>query len=554
MATIDTTSSASTAVSTPASSVTLFARASERRVVIGIIVLVLLMTTALFVFANVSAPADRQFMGIALNAADHVQYFSWMRDLSSAPLASVRLTPEPNAPAYFNLLWWALGNFGRLTGLDYAASFSLLRFVAAAFVLACAYGFVRLTVVDTAQRRIAFFLAAFGGGLGVVWVVVKYLTGRSNSASLFPFDLFTVEHNTFLQTLAFPHFALALGLVIATFGLVLIALRQRKLRYAVAAGLVALILGLQHAYDLVTVYAVLGLFGALTWVRDRKFPTFLFACGVIVVALSIPPAAYAFLLVSADPVWRAVFSQFDLAGAFTPDPLHLPILLGVPFVLALAAFRPRMLRSRTDVELFVGAWFVSHFVLIYLPVDFQIHLLLGWQIPIAILAAGALVTRVGPWLARATRLHANAVTAAVLALCVVTNAYLYAWRFVELGRHEEPYYLRADEVAALTWLERNVTQADVVLADLRFGQYVPTWTDARAFLAHWTGTLDYNGKRELATKVLSSETAEADRRAILSRYGVTYVVVDARAHPDTAFDASYAAAFAQGAVTVYRAP
>ncbi len=62
---------------------------------------------------------------------------------------------------------------------------------------------------------------------------------------------------------------------------------------------------------------------------------------------------------------------------------------GLPFLLALyTAIRqnPLQLQGVSDNDLFVRGWFWISFVLVYLPVDYQIHMLNGWQVPIAILA------------------------------------------------------------------------------------------------------------------------------------------------------------------------
>lgn len=523
------------------------ARFGEWRFVAAMAIVALILTSAPYIFAVATAPDAQHFMGLALNVPDHVQYFSWMRDLSYANLASDRLTPEPNQPALFNLLWWVTGRFGLAAGLDYAALHTLLRLLSIPLLLGCAYAFLRLAVAEERQRRIAFVLFTFGGGLGIVWIAVKYLAHLPEAP--FPFDIYTSEPNTFIDLLGFPHFSIALALIIAVFGLLLVALKRRQLRYAVAGGLIALVLGLQHTYDLVTLYAVFGLFGLLTWLRDRRFPVFLFVCGVIIVGLSAPPALYSFLLVKKDPIWGEVLSQFDLAGAFTPDPLHLPILLGVPLLLAIAAFRPRMLQSRSDTEMFVAAWFVSHFVLAYLPVDFQIHLLLGWQMPIAILAAAALAR-----IAR-IRFQPKLIVTGLLALALITNAYVLTWRFIELRRYETPYFMSKDDVAALDWLSANSAANDVVLATLDFGQWVPTWSDARAFVAHWTGTLNFLAKRDTAEAFVNGRLTGAEQLAVLKEYSVTYVVRSSLDDPaGAALDRSsyLRPAFSAGGVTIYR--
>ena len=46
------------------------------------------------------------------------------------------------------------------------------------------------------------------------------------------------------------------------------------------------------------------------------------------------------------------------------------------------------------------AWFVANFFLLYIPTDFQVHMLNGWQVPMGILATLALYDWVAPGLGR----------------------------------------------------------------------------------------------------------------------------------------------------------
>lgn len=521
----------------------------------AIIILVLVITALPSLYAYLSTPEDRYFTGVIFNIPDHNQYFAWMRDLAHDNLAPNRLTAEPNAPAFFHLLWWTAGRLSVPFGLEAGTTFGILRVVGAVVMLAVAYAFFRVVVPDLAQRRLAFAIFALGGGLGMFWVGVKYLRGLADAP--FPFDIYTSEPNSFFLALAFPHFAIALALVIAIIGLTFVAYQRRQLRYAVAAGLVGTLIGLQHAYDLLTVAAVLGGFTLLVWWRDRRFPVFLLKAGLIIAVFTVPPGAYLSHLVLTDATWGGKLAQFDNAGAWTPGPLHLPLLLGVPFVLALLAFRPRMLRSRSDGELLIAVWFLAHFILAYLPLNFQIHLLLGWQVPIAALAAAAILRVVQPWAAAKWHRTGTILTVcALLGLSVLTNFYLVAWRVYDLGRHEQPYFLSADEVAALRWLETTTTRNDVVLGTLEINQHVPVWTDARAFLAHWAGTLNYFDKVAAANHVLDPATPPTERQVILDTYGVTYVIARERdvrrADLARAAAAQLAPVFEQGEVTVFK--
>lgn len=518
---------------------------------VGVAILAMLALTSVpYIYAYMSTPADRHYIGLMMGVPDHLQYFSWMRDLSKQALASNRLTSEPNAPAFFNLLWWSAGRLGALTGLDYPALFQIMRVLAIALCLSSAYAFFQTVIDDQRQRRLAFLIFAFGGGLGVLWVVLKYIQRLADVP--FPDDIYTAEANTFFISLAFPHFTMATGLLSATFTFILMALRKQRLMYALGAGGVAMVLGLQHTYDLIIVYVVLAVFGLLLWVRDRQFPRFYMLCAVCVGVLSGPPSAYMFLLVKMNPVWGAVLAQFGNAGVFTPSLPHIMLLMGLPLWLALIKIRPALFSSQNDGEMFVAVWFICYFGLIYIPTDFQIHMLLGWQIPTAVLASKALYRVMDLWRGLSTRIPARAMLSIALLLMVLTNIYILGWRFVELRRHAEPYYMSQDQRMALDWLEANTTSDDIVFAPLAFGQFVPMWSDARAFLAHWANTLDFYGKVERVQKVFDPATSQVDREAILHSADVDYVVVTSAEPVPWAVEPEYQAVFHQGDVTIYR--
>jgi hypothetical protein len=156
--------------------------------------------------------------------------------------------------------------------------------------------------------------------------------------------------------------------------------------------------------------------------------------------------------------------------------------------------------------LLLKAWSFVNFFLAYIPADFQIHMLNGWQVPIAILAADGIFRDIVPYLNRCrperwrdvlSGQHvARVVGVAFILLCLPTNLYLLAWRFVELQRHDYPYFLYRDEVTALRWLDNLVDSQDVVLASIEVGRFVPVLAGNRAFLGHWAQTTGNDISRE----------------------------------------------------------
>ena len=508
------------------------AEASDWRFVAATIAIVLLLTSLPYLYAYASTPPSKTFTGIMLDVPDYGQYFSWMRELTNAPLAANKLTPEPNRAIFFNLLWWGLGHLGQWLQLDFAAMLQLFRFAAGSAFLAVAYLLCRWFLPDQRQRRTAFLVVTFTSGFGWVLVLLKYILAKGDVP--LPLDLYIAEGNTFLGTLAYPHFIEA-ATYIVVFYLILRGEVKGQLRYALAGGLVALFLGWQHAYDLWSVWAVLAAYAALRLARDRRWPVYLIQSGLIVGAISVWPALYSVWLTSADPVWKAVLGQFVNAGVFTPNLLQLPILLGPAFLLALfTAIRqnPFRLQGVSDKDLFVRGWFFITFALVYLPVDYQVHLLNGWQVPIAILATQGLFSYVAPWVQQLGQRRGwslsraaleRGLMAALVLVVLPTNLYLLVWRFQDLSRHDYPYYLNKDDVAGLAWLNTHVKPDDVVLSSLTIGQFVPAYTGAHAFLAHWAQTLDFYGKAQMVDEFYASSTDNQRRRQIVSQYGVDYV-------------------------------
>lgn len=541
--------------------------ASEWRFVAATIALVLVVTSLPYAFAYLSTPPGQQFMGIMLDVPDHAQYFSWMRELSAANLAANKLTPEPNAPVFFNLLWWGIGRLGRVFGLGYAAMFQVLRIAVTIAFGMVAYWLCAWFFEDRTMRRTAFLVILFSAGFGWVLITLKYLLRWGDLPLQLILLVQIVEPNTFLGILSTPHL-IGSALYVVSFILILQGEVKGQLRYAVAAGLFALFIGWQHAYDLILVYGILGSYGLLKWLRDRRLPLYLLKSGLIVGLLSCSPAIYSVLLTSLDPVWKGVLAQYDNAGVFTPNLLLLPILMGPAFLLALfTALRdnPARLSGLDDKALFLKAWFWANFLLVYLPTNYQIKMLNGWQIPIAILATQGLFRYIVPlvervaarrqwmWPSEALR---RGVVAALLVIVLPTNVYLWAWRLVDLRRHDYPYYLHADEIAGLRWLEAHARPDDVVLSSLTIGQYVPALTGTRAFLAHWAQTLDFYGKSAMVEEFFAPGTDDARRERILQQYGVDYIFVGPAERALGGYDprasSLFEEVFPSSSVSVYR--
>lgn len=490
---------------------------------IGTILGVLALAGVLAGFGYWSAPVDKQFMGIILNVPDTAQYLSWAREFSENILIEDKLTAERGIAVYFNLFWFFVGRLSSRLGLGYAETVQLVQPFAGAFFLGSVYWFVGLVEPRRWRRCLTFLVIAVGGGLGWILVLLKHVTGQLS----FPLDLYVAEPNTFLTVVAFPFQAVAGGMLIVILGLAALAFERRSFRLAALAGLLGLVLGLSHGYDLLIVDCVVASL-ALSQAFETRFTARPVALGALIGGLSAPAAAYTVYITRVSPIWRGVLAQYGNAGVFTPRPFHLLILLGLPLIVLIATPRKRSSgRPLEPRECLVGCWLVVGLLLLYIPTNFQIKMLSDWQVPIGILSVRALDANVAAVMRNLPGIRRwrwdLALGALLVGAVIPANLYLYAWRFVDLRRHDYPYYLYRDDVAAMKWLEQHAGPSDVVLSSLTIGQYIPALTGRRAFLGHWAETLDFYRKQRDVARFYAAGGSDSARFGLLREFDVRYI-------------------------------
>jgi hypothetical protein len=494
---------------------------------------VLALTVLPYLYARISTPSNLVYTGLMFDVPDHAQYWSWITASRDSIFITNTMTPEENAAIFANPPMWALAQAQTIFGLSFPALFQWWRVLAIGLLVPALVAFVRTMLPEQERRTTALVIALLGSGFGWLLIVAKKIGGFADVP--WPTDLYTVEPNTFWSMLAYPHIALAQALILATMIGSWLAYRKGGLGYWLLAAFSAAALSVSHAYDLITIYAVLGVYGVVTWIRDRRFPARLTAAGLVVLVCSGPAALYYQRLTANDPLWRAVLSQYSNAGVWTPPHLHLIILMGAPLLLALAGAMPATsLPHRSSGEgtgakagwseerWFVLTWAATGLLLIYLPVVFQIKLLSGWQFPIAVLAAHGWHERMWPALIR--KMSPRPAFALLLLLVSSTNLYLFAWRFTELRRHSAPYYLHHDQLDVLAWLAQHAGKSDVVLAQPELGQFVPNYGGSRAYLAHWAMTNRFFERRANVERFFQPTPPDDWRERLLTAEHVTFVV------------------------------
>jgi hypothetical protein len=180
----------------------------------------------------------------------------------------------------------------------------------------------------------------------------------------------------------------------------------------------------------------------------------------------------------------------------------------------------------------------------YLPIAISRRLIVGWQIPLSIFGAYALLRLLDSRLPLRRALAMGALVASALTTFLI----IFGGTMLVTAR-QAPLFQSADELATLKWLGAHTTDRDVVMSDWRFGNLLPIYADARVFVGHPIETVGYAEKRALVDRYFDPSTSEADRQAVIDRWKITWVV----AQPDQFVLPDRSPVFQQGEYAIYRA-
>ncbi len=497
-------------------------------------VAVMALTVVPYAIGYANQTEQQRYTGFVLGVDDGVSYLAKLRyGLAGHWRFSLIYTSEPHDPA--PLTYWSYLVPGQAARLftdvrqpdlytTLALYFHAMRLLFGGLLILMLYRFVALFVAGLQSRLFALALMTLGGGLG--WLLL--VMGGT------PPEWYIPEGFTFMLLLTLPHLALARLALVGGFWALFASASDR--RYALLAGLLWLVTTLWVPFYLAVVYAVLGVWGLLLWVRRRAFPLDAFIRAVMAAGVPLPLFLFLFWQFQVNPAMAQWSAQNSLPA---PPPLHY-LLAYAPFLIG-GAFGVRgAWRSEDERWLLVLAWALAGLTLVYLPVNVQRRLAEGVLIPLALLATvGAM--RFAGW-----------GRAALLVIAGLSSVLLLAGLTLQTASQSPTLYTDATTIDALLWLDANASEPGaVVLSRKPIGNRVPAYTALRPYVGHGPETLFSSEKEPAAEAFFNGELPPAEAQALVTGSGIDYIfTVPGDRLPDSIepiTDEIYSA----GGVTVY---
>lgn len=486
-------------------------------------------------YGYLNAPHGKVYTGLTASIyfSDVNSYFSWIRQAQEGSfLFEDKFTSEPHHAWIFHPVFLGIGLLSRLSRINVIYFWYLAIIASNFFLLYVIYLFVwnffspeksitsqtensnaKNEKRDTNQeltllRVLSFVIITISSGFG-------WLLGQISA------DSWLIELSTF-QSMRWPFiFSIAISLILLIFLFLLKSEETGKMKFIAYAGLGALLLSIIHPYDMFVVVPVAVVFLLITGSVKKEFKKALRKIFLFLVLIS-PGILYNFFITLFDPV----FGLHNKISMPSPSPLSYMLGFGLLSVFGAIGIIFTVLGAyKTDNGrkynlLFLLAWFITGFCMLYAPVNFQNKFALGLQIPLAIFSTIALM-EITKKLNEKYKLLAISVIISFLSI----GSFMFLLNdMTYLSEKSFPFYVDKDFLAGLEWLDKNTKNQDIILSSYNSGNFIPRFSGNRVFIGHWAQTINITDKEEAVKKFYSKNTSEEDMKIFIEENHISYVL------------------------------
>jgi hypothetical protein len=495
----------------------------------------ILISTLPLIYGWLIRPVSFEFTGIHFAANyDWFVYYSYFEQVRQGHfLFSDLFTSEPSRPV-LNLIWLVIGLFGKIFKLSNVVVFNLSRVI----LIPIFYFFAYLLVAylfEPAKRKIVLLLLSFGSGLGFFFIgnFGLYPGNFAGGQLHWPMDLWVPELNTFLTLYYTPHFAASLTLMVIIFLTTLIFIENKKISYAFIAGFSGLILFLFHPFHVISVFGVLAVAFLFLIIKDKNYFWPLLKYFLIFLFLSLPAVIYYFYLLRFD----FVSAQKALQNNCPTTPLALTLVsYGLILILALIGLYDFLKKNRFSFKsfdskwLFIVAWFLTQFLIIYFPVNYQRRMTEGLHLPMVFLAGLGFFVLAERIQRRRTAIDRIIFSQRYFLLMLLifglvgSNLTTIASDLVIYQTRSTNAYLSSELMAANQWLKENTPAWAVILGAMKdASSVIPAYSGRRVYLGHGVETIHFWAKDAEVRWFFSQNHFAVGEKEFLNKRKINYI-------------------------------
>lgn len=498
---------------------------------IAITLFVIFLTTAPYLYGWYQTPENYVYTGLhSLTPGDIHVYFSYIEQVKNGHLVFEDLyTSEAQSRLMANGFWLAVGLFAKFTGLSNIIAFHITRIILIPFFLFLLYLLASYFWADKTWRKICFIFFTFASGLGfaISGLIDEsvYRKGWYN----WPLDLWAPENNNLLTMFQSPHLILSMIFLILVFFLMFFSFDKNKIKYSLAAGIIALLLFEFHPFHAPTIFAVLGAYALVQFIIHKEIIFSYLKHLLIFSAISLPSVLYWLWLTRSDYITQIrAYQNICLSPALWVTLFSYGFILILAIMAIFSLFKKHKLEN---INIFLIVWLVVQFALLYSPFNFQRRLMQGLQIPMILLAVMGLffiysylrekmpAKRFDFWIN-------NKYLAIILFILLFGSSHIFNWArefSIVVNKTHPVLYISNDTIAAFDWFKQNTQPSQVILTDFYNGNLIPGRIGHKVFLGHGVETLFFNSKFEQVNWFFKTNNFDPKKHQFLKDNNISYI-------------------------------
>ena len=393
-------------------------------------------------------------------------------------------------------LYIILGKTAKFFELSNPLMFHLGGIVLSFILASVVWWLIKLFLNQEVERKTAFVLIFLGGGLG--WLFFDQ--------TILP-DLGTPGF-TLATALRMPREAFSLSLFLLTLGNFWQAIIYQRKNQLILATFFSFLMMLFHPYNLISLGTIFLCFGIYQCLKKDSFnflkPLFLLVTVGITYYFSIGKQLLS----------NSGFSGQASQSQSTPTPFQAIAGWGFLFPLIIIAFFSKKESEKTN---FLKIWFLSHWLILYLPFSFQKLMIRGLWIPTVLLA-----TKGTKELAQKINLSFPLIAALILILTSIPSFFMTYKRIVETPENRW-IYLTKEEGEVIEYLKTHGQDEEGVLASYRIANIIPAHTTKRVYAGHLFQTPNFEERMNQVNKFYSGKMEKLEPEKFLKNINVRWV-------------------------------
>ena len=393
-------------------------------------------------------------------------------------------------------LYTFLGKAASPFNLSNSFVFHLAGLITNLFLAGTGWWFIKIFLKKEADRKLAFILLFLGGGLG--WLFFSKVTLPDIGQPGF----------TFASAIRRPHEAISLSCFLLALGYLWQGTINQKKSSLIYAGLSSFLMLLFHPYSLVSIGITLACFG-FYWYVEKESTYFLKA----LILLGLAAGVYYFSVgknLLSNPSFSGLASQVQAS----PSPIQAILSWGLLFPLIVIAL---FLKEKDGKSFFLKLWFISHWLIIYLPFGFQKLLIRGLWVPAVILSVKG-----AREISRKMKWDYYLIVNLLIIFTSFSTLFMTYKRIVESPENRW-IYLTKEEGEAIDYLKTYGNNEEGVLASYRIANLIPANTPKRVWLGHPFQTPHFEERFAQAYRFFAGKMEESETKLFLKKTKAVWI-------------------------------